>query len=172
MVFNNFFNNISWYRGGQFYRWRKQEKTTHMPQVTLKNYQIVFIEYTLSCAEFEFANVVTIGTDCIGSCISNYHTTNTGPNTHTKCTLWWFVTKRKTKNECLVYRSCCKKTFVMNGHWRFVARQRLYQMNTTENGFSIFIRLYQISNIFNDCHVGPMWLNIKHNIFRSKLIGF
>jgi hypothetical protein len=135
MVFNNFFNNISWYRGSQFYRWRKQEKTTHMPQVTFKHYQIVFIEYNLSWAGFEFANVVAICTDCIGVVYLTIIGPLRGPIHIQNTPLWWFVAKRKTKNKCLVYRSCCKNKLVISGQWRFVARRRLYQMNTTEKRF-------------------------------------
>jgi hypothetical protein len=37
------------------------------------------IEYTSPWAWFELTTLVVIGTDCIGSCKSNYHTTTTAP---------------------------------------------------------------------------------------------
>jgi len=65
------------YRDGQFYWWKKPkcpEKTTDLPLVTDKLYHIIMYRIYHAWAGFELTTLVVIGTDCIGSCKSNYHT--------------------------------------------------------------------------------------------------
>ena len=69
------------YRGGQFYWWRGTGKTTALPEVTDKLYYMMLYGVHIVWAGFELTTLVGIGTDCIGSNKSNYHsiTTTTPP---------------------------------------------------------------------------------------------
>jgi hypothetical protein len=82
------------YRGDQFYWWRKPndpEKPLTCRTSLTKLYHRML--YTSPWSRFEFTTSVVIGTDCIDSCKSNYHTITAtmAPNgkNNSNQDFWW-----------------------------------------------------------------------------------
>ena len=82
---------VSFIGGGNLSSRRKPQTCL---QVTDKLCHIMLYRVHLSWAGFELTMLVVIGTDCIGSCKSKYHTiaTKTAPTLKCKWDIWWLYT--------------------------------------------------------------------------------
>ena len=80
IVFNATFNNIS------VISWQSVLLVEYPEKTTKKLYHIMLYQLHLVWVGFELTTLVVIGTDCIGSCKSNYHTitTTTAPHRRSK----------------------------------------------------------------------------------------
>ena len=78
------------------------------------------IEYTSPWTGFELTTLVVIGTDCIGSCKSNYHTITATTAPIDRCR---FLQQHMCKNTCIVRYSVILQHMRKTTVWCFVEKK-------------------------------------------------
>ena len=133
MVFNATFNNISAISSRSVLLMEETEdpeNTTDLSQVIDKLYHILL--YTSHWSRFELTTSVVIGTDCIGSCKSNYHAT-TVTDDHLYCQfvvvatlpfflLSWLNTRLLTTDATIGTGNSAPNKFALDFYWFHVVQ--------------------------------------------------
>ena len=164
MVFNATFSNIlviSWRSVLLVEETGGPEKTTDLSHVNDKLYHIML--YTSPWSRFELTTSVMIGTDCIGSCKSNYHMTTTVPSLGT------FIVK---KFPCRIFpKNSCNCVFCVK--CMSVNFNKLLHCNWMIGLFKYY--LYALSAIYSHILTDPLLtvglrMEASSVSFSSKLV--